>query len=117
MPAARRFPPRGIAAERSNACFIGKCVIRRKAANGSEAIRPPIPTEVGHPGEPDLKLSMSAIESRTTPSLRPCKGRSDARRESADAEGSKSSEIEARPWGQESRAGIDERLESAVSLI
>ena len=31
---------------------------------------------------------MSAIESRTTPPLWPCKGRSDARRESADAEGS-----------------------------
>jgi transposase len=30
--------------------------------------------------------------------LRPCKGRSDARQESADAEGSRSSEIEARPW-------------------
>jgi hypothetical protein len=25
------------------------CVIRRKAATDSEAIRPPIPTEVGHP--------------------------------------------------------------------
>ena len=26
-----------------------KCVIRRKAASDSDAIRPPIPTEVGHP--------------------------------------------------------------------
>ena len=26
-----------------------ECVIRRKAATDSEAIRPPIPTEVGHP--------------------------------------------------------------------
>src|SRR4051812_34973945 len=40
---------------------------------------------------------MSAIESRTRPPLRPCKGRSDARRESADAEGSRSSEIAACP--------------------
>ncbi len=30
--------------------------------------------------------------------MRPCKGRSDARRESADAEGSRSSEIAARSW-------------------
>src|SRR5208282_4243736 len=41
---------------------------------------------------------MLAIESRTRPPLRPCKGRSDARRESADAEGTRNSEVEARPW-------------------
>ena len=28
---------------------LRRCVIRRKAATDSEAIRPPIPTEVGHP--------------------------------------------------------------------
>jgi hypothetical protein len=72
------------------------CVIRLKAATDSDAIRPPIPIEAGRPGEAGLKLSMSAIESRTRRPLQPCEGRSDARRESADAEGSRSSEIETR---------------------
>jgi transposase len=44
----------------------------------------------GH--ELGLKLSMSAIEARTRPPFWPCKGGADARRESADAEGSRSSE-------------------------
>lgn len=29
--------------------YADACVIRRKAASDSDAIRPPIPTEVGHP--------------------------------------------------------------------
>jgi hypothetical protein len=32
-----------------HAYFNVVCVIRRKAATDSDAIRPPIPTEVGHP--------------------------------------------------------------------
>src|SRR5271167_4510126 len=77
----------------------------------SDGSRPPIPIEAGHPGEPGLKLSMSAIESRTKPPLRPCKGRSDARRESADAEGSRSSEIEARPWRERAADRPHDRAE------
>ena len=56
-----------------------------------------------------MKLSLSAIESRTRRPLRPCKGRSDARRESADAEGTRSSEIEARPWRERAADRGDDR--------
>jgi len=90
---------------------IAGCVIRRKAATDSDGSRPSIPIEAGHPGEPGLKVSMSAIESRTRPPLRPCKGRSDARRESADAEGSRSSEIEARPWRERAADRHHDRAE------
>src|SRR4029077_5572539 len=53
---------------------LADCVIRRKAATDSDGSRPPIPIEAGHPGEAGLKLSMSAIESRTRPPLRPMQG-------------------------------------------
>jgi hypothetical protein len=40
--------------EQTSRTFFGHllglgCVIRRKSATDSDAIRPPIPTEVGHP--------------------------------------------------------------------
>jgi hypothetical protein len=39
----------GLAADSMMTVLVLVCVIRRKAASDSDAIRPPIPTEVGHP--------------------------------------------------------------------
>jgi hypothetical protein len=42
MPFSTRFRP-------LTRLSTSSCVIRRKSATDSDAIRPPIPTEVGHP--------------------------------------------------------------------
>ena len=66
-------------------------------------MRPPIPTESGHPVDGVKWGTLSAVCAGQGPPFAIRKGRSDARREIADAEGSRSSAPEVRLWGE--RAG------------